>query len=129
MCFSQEEFDPADPSNPCVNYPTEKYRSYADCDDQFVRRTFPPDLRPFWTVDNMSEASSNYTTRPGEQLEDFGYGDSLSVWSTLIGRGPSRLCQLSYDIKTQLKAPKDTTKGNKQNGGLELCLYGIRELA
>ena len=35
--FSQEESDPGDPSNPCVNYPTELYRSYADCDDQFVR--------------------------------------------------------------------------------------------
>ena len=72
-CFSQEEFDPADPSNPCVNYPTEKHRSYADCDDQFIRRTFPPDLRPFWTVDNISEASSSYTTQPGLQLDDFGY--------------------------------------------------------
>ena len=96
VTFSQEEFDPADPTNPCVNYPTEKYRSYADCDDQFVRRSFPPDLRPFWTVDNISEASSYYTTRPGEQLEDFGYGDLLSALSTLIGLGPSRLCQLSY---------------------------------
>ena len=73
LCSSQEEFDPADPITPCVNYPTENYRSYADCDDQFLRRTFPPDLRPFWTTDDISEASSNYTTKPGENLDDFGY--------------------------------------------------------
>ena len=37
LVFSQEEFSPEDPANPCVNYPTEEYSSYADCDDHFVR--------------------------------------------------------------------------------------------
>ena len=56
--FSQEEYSPEDPANPCVNYPTEQYESYADCDDQFVRRSLPPGYQPFWAVDNISEATN-----------------------------------------------------------------------
>ena len=60
MIFSQEEYSPEDPANPCVNYPTEEYESYADCDDHFVRKSLPPGLRPFWAVDNISEATNNF---------------------------------------------------------------------
>ena len=56
--FSQEEYSPEDLANPCVNYPTEQYESYADCDEQFVRRSLPVGLRPFWAVDNISEATN-----------------------------------------------------------------------
>ena len=59
--ISQEEYSLEDPANPCVNYPTEEYESYADCDDQFVREFLPPGLKPFWTVDNISEASNKFT--------------------------------------------------------------------
>ena len=55
--FSQEEYSPEDPANPCVNYPTQQYTSYADCDEQFVRRSLPPGLQPFWAVDNISQAT------------------------------------------------------------------------
>ena len=55
---SQEEFSSEDPANPCVNYPTKEYESYADCDDHFVRRSLPPGLQPFWAVDNISEATN-----------------------------------------------------------------------
>ena len=58
--FSQEEYSPEDPANPCVNYPTEEYESYADCDDHFVRSFLPPGLKPFWTVDNISEATNTF---------------------------------------------------------------------
>ena len=58
--FSQEEYSPEDPANPCVNYPTEQYESFADCDEQFVRRSLPPGLKPFWTVDNISEATNTF---------------------------------------------------------------------
>ena len=57
---SQEEYSPEDPANPCVNYPTEEYESYADCDDQFVRNFLPPGLKPFWNVDNISEATNTF---------------------------------------------------------------------
>ena len=58
--ISQEEYSPEDPANPCVNYPTEEYESYAACDDHFVRSSLPPGLKPFWTVDNISEATNNF---------------------------------------------------------------------
>ena len=58
--LSQEEYSPEDPANPCVNYPTEEYESYADCDDHFVRTFLPPGLKPFWTVDNISEATDTF---------------------------------------------------------------------
>ena len=60
--ISQEEYSPEDPANPCVNYPTEEYESYADCDDHFVRSFLPPGLKPFWTVDNISEATDTFYT-------------------------------------------------------------------
>ena len=56
--ISQEEYSPEDPANPCVNYPTEQYESYADCDEQFVRRSLPPGLQPFWAVKNIREATN-----------------------------------------------------------------------
>ena len=58
--ISQEEYSPEDPTNPCVNYPTEEYQSYADCDDHFVRSFLPPGLKPFWTVDNISDATDTF---------------------------------------------------------------------
>ena len=58
--ISQEEYSPEDPANPCVNYPTEEYESYADCDDHFVRSFLPPGLKPVWTVDNISEATNHF---------------------------------------------------------------------
>ena len=63
LLFSQEEYSPDDPANPCVNYPTEEYESYAECDDHFVRRSLPPGLKPFWAVDNISQASNIYSLK------------------------------------------------------------------
>ena len=59
--ISQEEYSPEDPANPCVNYPSEEYESYADCDDHFVRSFLPPGLKPFWTVDNITHATDIFT--------------------------------------------------------------------
>ena len=70
---SQEEYSPDDPGNPCTNYPTEEYQSYAECDDHFVRRSLPPGLKPFWAVDNISEATNTYTMKT-TQYEDFPFG-------------------------------------------------------
>ena len=43
-----------------MNYPTEDYESYADCDDDFVKRSLPPGYQPFWAVDNISDASHDF---------------------------------------------------------------------
>ena len=74
--FSQEEYSPEDPANPCAHYPTEEYESYADCDDDFVRSFLPPGLKPFWTVDNISEASCTYSieTKSWDKVV-FDYGN------------------------------------------------------
>ena len=87
----------------------------------------------------------------GENYQHFSHKQTAPL-SSLIGRAMSRLgsdwlisWQLSYAIKTQLKAPKTIdsfcawkppicykeTKSQSPFGCLELCpyLYGIRELA
>ena len=58
MNLSQEEYSPEDPANPCTNYPTGKYSSYADCDDDFVRRYLTPGFKHFWSVDDLSETKN-----------------------------------------------------------------------
>lgn len=58
-----------------MNYPNEEYESYADCDDEFVRRSLPPGLQPFWTVDNISEATNTYSIN----TEDYEDGLGISI--------------------------------------------------
>ena len=58
---SQEEYPEEDPENPCTNYPNQLHQSYAECDDQFVRSSLPDDFAPFWSLDDMSQATTNYT--------------------------------------------------------------------
>ena len=70
VSVSQEQYDSDDPANPCTNYPTEEYSNYADCDDQFVRRSLPPDLKPFWAVDDIREASNSYSVQTTSYSED-----------------------------------------------------------
>ena len=77
IIISQEEHAMGDPANPCVNYPTEEYQSYADCDDNFVRRSLPPGLKPFWSVDNISEATNTYSMK----TEDYD-----DLYSGVLGR-------------------------------------------
>ena len=36
-----------------------KYNSYADCDEDFLRRILPKNLSPFWAVRNISKATTN----------------------------------------------------------------------
>ena len=74
--FSQEEYSPEDPANPCVNYPTEEYESYADCDDHFVRKSLPPGLKPFWAVNNISEANSYFYNDHYSEKDDYTYRKS-----------------------------------------------------
>ena len=57
----QKHNSPADQTSNCVNYPTEEYDSYADCDEDFVRKSLPVGLVPFWSVSNLSSASDNYS--------------------------------------------------------------------
>ena len=60
-CFSQEIRSPEEVNSNCVNYPTEQFASYADCDQEFVRRTLPRGFVPFWSVNNVSMASNTFS--------------------------------------------------------------------
>ena len=66
-----------------MDYPTENYSSYADCDDDFVRRSLPPGLVPFWAVDNISLASNNFTFKTSDyqtrRLIGTGLGKRVEV--------------------------------------------------
>ena len=59
-----------DMRNPCQNYPTEKFPSYADCDDDFMLRSLPSGLVPFWSRDEISLASNNFTFKKDFRTEN-----------------------------------------------------------
>ena len=63
--FSQLEMSPDDVNSNCVNYPTEKFSSYSDCDEEFLREGMPDGLVPFWILpmENMSQASNNFSMK------------------------------------------------------------------
>ena len=70
--FSQLEMSPDDVNSNCVNYPTEIFASYSDCDEDFLRKGMPDGLVPFWILpmENMSMASNNFSM---ESLHKIGY--------------------------------------------------------
>ena len=70
--FSQLELSPDDVNSNCVNYPTEIFASYSDCDEEFLRKGMPDGLVPFWIlpVENMSLASNNFSMK---SLHKIGY--------------------------------------------------------
>ena len=55
---SRTEHSEEDKQRDCVHYPTKDYQTYAECDQEYVRRTLPSDLVPFWNAENLSQASS-----------------------------------------------------------------------
>ena len=61
MITSQEEYSDEDPANPCANYPTDDHHSYAECDDDFVKKSLFPGFKPFWAVDNISQATNTFS--------------------------------------------------------------------
>ena len=67
--LSRTEYSEEDKERDCVHYPTKDYQTYADCDQDYVRRTLPSDLVPFWNVDNISQASSFWESENEEILQ------------------------------------------------------------
>ena len=63
--FSQLELSPDDVNSNCVNYPTKIFSSYADCDEDFLRKGMPDGLVPFWILpmENISQASNNFSMK------------------------------------------------------------------
>ena len=87
---SQEEYDPEDPANPCTNYPTEEFPSYAACGEEFVKRSLPPDLQPFWSVDNISRATSSFSIKTEDYSDD------------MIGEEEDRKCFITKIVSEDL---------------------------
>jgi len=57
--LSQTIYSERDKSKPCVNYPTEKYVSYEDCDQSTVYQNVLDkfNLVPFWSARSLDEVS------------------------------------------------------------------------
>ena len=56
----------------------DEWMSYADCDDHFVRSFLPPGLKPFWTVDDISEATDDFYFEDSDSdSEILGYHEYL----------------------------------------------------
>ena len=60
ISISQSIFSEQDTLKKCRNYPIEDYKSYKECDEQFVYQDMRNiyKLIPFWATDNMNEVSS-----------------------------------------------------------------------
>ena len=50
-----------DTSKRCINYPNERFKSYQDCDEEYVYNFIKEKYKmvPFWTTNNMSEVTTN----------------------------------------------------------------------
>ena len=60
--ISQTIYSTRDANNPCVIYPTNQYKSYDDCDQDYVLDTLKkttPGLKPFWAVRNLNDTTKH----------------------------------------------------------------------
>ena len=46
-------FKEDDPEKSCANYPIKNYKSYSECDDDFVSKSIPTGLLPIWATNNL----------------------------------------------------------------------------
>ena len=68
------KFPEEDPGNDCRNYPTEHFKSYKVCDDDFLRKEvnkISPGLKPIWIVKNLSIATSQRKYSAGKVCLSF----------------------------------------------------------
>ena len=67
----------------CVNYPTELYKSYEECDTRFMRSvTERVGVTPFWVTSDYSQVTRHFQPPHGghfvETLWDLFYGSRAS---------------------------------------------------
>ena len=55
--LSQTLYTEKDKSTPCVNYPTESFKSYGECDQNFVQQKVSDTLGsiPFWIAESLGK--------------------------------------------------------------------------
>ena len=52
-----------DKTSNCINYPTETFKSYDQCDQEYIRKELPEGLIPFWSIhcENITLASNKFS--------------------------------------------------------------------
>ena len=71
----------------CVDYPSEKYESYEECDKEFVKqKTKEIGVVPFWATDNYGEVTTiaKHITNPDTILWELFYGSLESPCKYVI---------------------------------------------
>ena len=86
-----------DVNRDCVHYPTREHRTYADCDQDFVKKTLPEDLVPFWNVDNISSASSFWNDKDSKK-----YRKAVDSQHLLLYSGKLSSCKVRYQDLTSI---------------------------
>ena len=69
--ISKTLFVKEDPSKRCTDYPTEKFETYKECDNLYMRGLLDkisPELVPIWLTEDINDASSSLFDAQG----DFG---------------------------------------------------------
>ena len=69
--IGQRVFVEEDPTNTCREYPNADFSTYAQCDDQFMRRLLP-NITPIWLADDLQHVTT-------EAVDEFGsFGRAMS---------------------------------------------------
>ena len=59
----KQELSADDKTSNCINYPTETFKSYDQCDQEYIRKELPEGLIPFWSIhcENITLASNKFS--------------------------------------------------------------------
>ena len=69
--ISQRVFVEEDPTNTCRDYPNADFSTYAQCDDQFMRKLLP-NITPIWLAEDLAHVTT-------EAFDEFGtYGRTMA---------------------------------------------------
>ena len=72
----------------CRNYPTREFASYADCDDQYIRKRIEKiapgmNLTPVWINESLTSDSFQVKVSNNIALKKKGVGDMLAKWQKI----------------------------------------------
>ena len=108
------------------------FETYADCDDDFVRRSLPENLKPFWSVSNISSATNHYTPALNESFSMLlakmsEHRDLLILWKWNMSQTMFRWSLVWLQpvwLRPALHAhlrPCDQGPGDPPQGRIQLC--------
>ena len=89
--FKQKHYSPE--VRNCVDYPSEKYGSYEECDKEFLKqKTEEIGVFPFWATDNFGEVTKNakHIINPDTILWNLFYGSLESPCKYVIKDFPAK---------------------------------------